>query len=74
MLISKFVNLFLVPYSCEVVHVELAHEGREVLGFEVLGQDLFKPVLVENDERAITIIPSDEIIRFRLLFSLPQRS
>ena len=54
----------------EAVHVELAHERREVLGLEVAGQNLKKLVRVRDDERVAGVVPLENVLGFRILLSL----
>ncbi len=51
-------DLLLLPDLVEVVHVQLPHEGRELLVLEVLRQDLvLEQLLVLHDEAVTALRP-----------------
>ena len=57
----------------EIIHVELSDEGRKVVVFEVLGQDVIAKGLLLNDLESISVDgPGDDIRRFVALHDLEE--
>ena len=62
--------IFRVTRFLKVVHVELAHERREVVVFEILWEHLIRKLVWLVDDKAIAVyVPVDSFVVGRVLLN-----
>lgn len=68
------VLVIIIPCLVEVIHVQLPHEGREVVVLEKLRQDLLSELVGLFDNESISIIvPADDVVVLWVLLGYTKR-